>query len=162
MRAVGASLVLATGLAAGGCSVSYQLGSLMGNDEEGGKGATTGSIGGRLSAPVPPAARPDPTARRSAEAGLPGAADLAIARTAIAEALGKSGTTTSASWENPATGARGTVTPLTAAYKDEGRICRDFLASHVREGHETWLEGGACRIGQGRWEVKRLKPWKRA
>ncbi len=37
-------------------------------------------------------------------------------------------------WENPETGARGTVTPLAAAYTQDGSTCRDFLASYVRDG----------------------------
>lgn len=157
-RAAGGCLAVAAGLLVGGCSFSYQLGSLMGKDED--QKGLTGTLGARRA--LMPTARTDAFAGTQAEATLPGDGDLAVARTAIAEALGKSGTTASASWENPATGARGTVTPLTAAYKDEGRTCRDFLASHVRDGNETWLEGGACRIAPGRWEVRRLKPWKRA
>lgn len=152
-------MVLA-GLLTGGCSLSYQLGSLIGKDEEAADPAATGALGGRRgpAAALPRnAAEPQPSG-----AVLPGEADLAVARTAIAEALGRSGTTVSSSWENPATGARGTVTPITAVYKEAGRTCRDFLASHVRDGAETWLEGGACRTAPGRWEVKRLKPWKRA
>ncbi|MFD2183452.1 RT0821/Lpp0805 family surface protein [Rhodoplanes azumiensis] len=142
-----------TGVLGGGCA--YQLGSLGGKDEDSSL-AATGALGARA------AAGHVGSAGTPAEAALPGEADLAVARTAIAEALGKSGTTASASWENPTTGARGTVTPITSAYKEDGRTCRDFLASHVRDGAETWLEGGACRVGLGRWEVKRLKPWKRA
>lgn len=158
-RDFGLAVLAAAGLLAGGCS--YQLGSMVGPDEDG-KAATTGSLG-RRGIPMATPVRREATENHQAEANaLPGEADLAVARTAIAEALGKTGTTASASWENPATGARGTVTPLTAAYKDDGRTCRDFLASHVRDGHETWLEGGACRVAPGRWEVKRLKPWKRA
>ena len=35
-------------------------------------------------------------------------------------------------WENPETGARGSVTPLAQAYSaEDGRTCRDFLASYV-------------------------------
>ncbi|CAL8970888.1 hypothetical protein RHODGE_RHODGE_04655 [Rhodoplanes serenus] len=178
-RVASLSLVTAAALLAGGCSFSYQLGSLMGNDDAHGRGAT-GALGGRRGgAPVPVGKETegsthaagsggersesgaDPAAADAASA-LPGEADLAVARTAIAEVLGKSGTTASASWENPSTGARGTVTPLTAPQREGGRTCRDFLVSHVRDGRETWLEGGACRITTGRWQVTRLKPWKRA
>ncbi|MFL9823332.1 RT0821/Lpp0805 family surface protein [Rhodoplanes sp. SY1] len=153
--AVGVAVALLTGLLGSGCA--YQLGSLGGKDED--QLAATGALGARTvtGGHIGATGTGSP-----AEAALPGEADLALARTAIAEALGKSGTTTSSSWENPTTGARGTVTPITSAYREDGRTCRDFLASHVRDGAETWLEGGACRAGHGRWEVKRLKPWKRA
>jgi surface antigen len=64
-------------------------------------------------------------------------------------------------WENPATGARGTVTPLAAAYRDNGVECRDFLASYVHERAEAWMQGEACRNSIGGWEVRTLKPWRR-
>ena len=62
-------------------------------------------------------------------------------------------------WENPKTGARGTITPLAAAATQAGVTCRDFLASYVRNGSESWLQGEACRA-RGKWEVRNLRPWK--
>ena len=59
------------------------------------------------------------------------------------------------------TGARGTITPLAAAYRDNGVECRDFLASYVRERSEAWMQGEACRNAVGRWEVRSLRPWRR-
>ncbi len=88
-------------------------------------------------------------------------ADLAIARAAVNEAFSKGGKDTSTPWENPSTGARGTITPLAAAYNQDGMTCRDFLASHVRNGAESWLQGEACRAGLGPWEVRHMKPWRR-
>ena len=83
----------------------------------------------------------------------------------VSEALAKGGTTNgttrSTPWENPRTGARGTVTPIASAHFQDGFLCRDFLASYVHEGNESWLEGEACRVQQSRWEVRSLKPWKR-
>ena len=76
--------------------------------------------------------------------------------------LGRGGKDTSAPWENPKTGARGTVTPVASSYTQDGFTCRDFLASYVRAGSEAWLQGEACRMHQGRWEVRSLKPWKRS
>jgi surface antigen len=64
-------------------------------------------------------------------------------------------------WENPLTGARGTITPLAAVYRDNGIECRDFLASYVHEKAEAWMQGEACRNSAGRWEVRTLKPWRR-
>jgi len=64
-------------------------------------------------------------------------------------------------WENPVTGARGTVTPLAAVYRDDGVECRDFLASYVHETAEAWMQGEACRNSIGRWEVRSLKRWRR-
>jgi surface antigen len=64
-------------------------------------------------------------------------------------------------WENPQTGVRGTITPIAAVYRDNGAECRDFLASYVHDKAEAWMQGEACRIGAGRWEVRSLKPWRR-
>ncbi|MFL5085434.1 MAG: RT0821/Lpp0805 family surface protein, partial [Xanthobacteraceae bacterium] len=43
----------------------------------------------------------------------------------------------------------------------DGFTCRDFLASYVRGETESWLQGEACRIHQGKWEVKNLRPLSR-
>ena len=59
---------------------------------------------------------------------------------AVGDALAKNGTAKSATWENPATGARGTITPIAAAAKQDA--CRNFLASYVHGRNETWLEKG--------------------
>ena len=83
--------------------------------------------------------------------------DLSIARAAASEMLGKGGKTASMPWENPRTGARGTITPLASAYSQDGLICHDFLASYVRDSGTSWLEGEACRAKPTRWEVRKLK-----
>jgi hypothetical protein len=54
------------------------------------------------------------------------------------------------------------VTPLAQAYTaDDGRTCRDFLASYVNGKTESWLQGAGCHAGGGRWEIHTLKPWRR-
>jgi surface antigen len=129
----------------GGCSFSYQLGSLLGKNKDEHPGEVSGSI---------------PTAQPGG-GGLDNA-DLAIARAAAAEVLSRGGKDTSMPWENPETGARGTVTPIAATYNQDGLVCRDFLASYVRAGSEAWLQGEACRVHEGQWEVRSLKPWRRS
>ena len=75
--------------------------------------------------------------------------------------LRRGGNGVSQPWENPETGARGTVTPIASAYDLDGFTCQDFLASYVRVGSgEDWMRGEACRIHKGNWEVRSLKPWK--
>ncbi len=60
-------------------------------------------------------------------------------------------------WENASSGAHGTVTPIASAYSKDGMSCRNVLASYVRrQGSETWLQGEACRVKAGAWEVKSL------
>jgi hypothetical protein len=127
-------------LAFGGCSFSYQLDTLSGKKD-------ADQVGSLRPAPRPAT---DP----------PAEGDLAFARAAVSEVLGKGGKDASLPWENPQTGTRGTVTPLASAYGQDGATCRDFLASFVKNGSEAWLQGEACRSGRGRWEVRSLRPWK--
>jgi len=140
------ALALALALPAGGCSFSYQLGSLFGKDDP--KPEVTGSVASNV--PV------------QATADAPSDNDLAYARAAASEALAHDGKTTSVPWENPRTGARGTVTPIASSYTQDGFVCRDFLASYVRQGSESWLQGEACRVHQGKWEVRAMRPWKKS
>jgi len=124
----------------GGCSVSRPDGAFARMDDN----DVTGSIG---------AARPAGPA--------PTEGDLAFARNAASDVLTKGDKDSSQPWENPETGARGSVTPLAKAYAaDDGRLCRDFLASYVNGGNESWLQGAACQTSQGRWEIHTLKPWR--
>ena len=132
---------LALALALGGCSFSYRLDNLFSKKDA---AANTSSL--------------RPTAQPAAE--LPHEGDLAIARAAVSEVLAKGGKDTSMPWENPKTGARGTITPLAQAYNQDGATCRDFLASYVRDGNESWLQGEACRAARGKWEVRNMRPWK--
>jgi surface antigen len=128
------------GVGAGGCSLSRGDGSFAKMDDK----DLTGTIGAAHSAPVPTES------------------DLAFARNAASDVLTKGDKDSSQPWENPETGARGSVTPLAQAYtSDDGRTCRDFLASYVNGRSESWLQGAACQGGRGRWEIHTLKPWKR-
>jgi 17 kDa outer membrane surface antigen len=131
-------------LALTGCSFSYQLDNLFAKAEEGSAGHS-GSL--RLATPKPPSEAPSE-------------GDLVVARAVASEALTKGGKDISMPWENPRTGARGTITPLASAYTQDGNTCRDFLASYVRNGSEAWLQGAGCRAQRGKWEVRKMHPWK--
>ena len=135
--------VLALGLAAGGCSMSYQMDSLFGGE----KSDTTNSI------------TPPPGAKT---ADLPPEADLVFTRAAVSEVLTRGAKDASQAWENPRSGARGTVTPIASAYTLDGHTCRDFLASYVSGSSQAWLQGEACKHDKDVWEVRSLKPWKRS
>ena len=139
--------LIVIGLPGGGCSTSFQVGSNSSKEEE--KPLQTGSIA-KL---ADEATDEDPK--------LPPEADLVFARIAAAEILAKGGRDASAPWENPRSGARGTITPLASAYRVEGRVCRDFLASYVADSEESWMQGEACRARKGKWEIRRLKPWRK-
>jgi surface antigen len=149
--------VIALALASGGCSFSYQLGSLFGKDDD---KSETGSVGAVQKQVVQKQDLQKQDLQKFAAEPLP-EGDLAYARAAASEMLSSGEKQESAHWENPATGARGMVTPIASAYTQDGLTCRDFLASYVHDGNEAWLQGEACRRSQGNWEVKSLKPWKR-
>lgn len=138
-------------LACGGCSVG-QLDSIYASAE---KSDRTGSI-------APPAdAKP---VNDKTVGDLPPEADLVLTKAAVSQVLNRSGNDASEAWENPRTGARGTVTPITSAYIQSGQTCRDFLASYVSGRSQSWLQGEACKQKhlKGAWEVRSLKPWKRS
>jgi hypothetical protein len=133
--------VVLIGIGTGGCSLSRTDTGFarMGDD-------ITGSIG--------PAAQTAPA--------VPTESDLAFARNAASDVLTRGDKDASQPWENPETGARGSVTPLAQAYSSEGRTCRDFLASYVNGQSESWLQGAACQTGHGQWEIHTLKPWRQS
>jgi surface antigen len=84
--------------------------------------------------------------------------DWNIAQSALRETLGRAEAGASQPWENPTSGARGTVTPVAAIYEKDGFPCRNFIVSHVRESKESWYEGTACRIHRGQWDVTTTRP----
>jgi surface antigen len=131
--------VILIALGTGGCSLNRSDGPFakMGENE------VTGSV-----------ARSEP---------VPTDTDLAYARDAASDVLTKGDKDSSQPWSNPQTGARGSVTPLAQAYTSEdGRICRDFLASYVNGKTESWLQGAGCQAGRGgHWEIHTLRPWSR-
>jgi hypothetical protein len=138
--AVGGALALALG--SGGCAISSQVDSFFGSD----KTDTTGSI------------TPPPGAKEADR--LPPEPDLAYARAAVSEVLKRDEKNASQPWENPHSGARGTVTPIASAYTQDGQTCRNFLASYVNDTGEAWLQGEACKPNRGEWEVRSMKRWK--
>ena len=87
-------VLLSLGLLNGGCAVSGMFG--IGKDDALARAETTGSI--------PPGAK--------LSTGLPPEVDLAYTRAAIGEVLSTGRKDFSTAWENPSTGARGTVTPI--------------------------------------------------
>jgi len=142
LSAIGPGAVMTLFLIAvgsGGCSLSRPESAFarMGDNE------VTGAIG--------PGQRAEP---------VPTDSDLAFARNAASDVLTKGDKDSSQPWENPETGARGSVTPLAEAYSSDGRTCRDFLASYVNGRSERWLQGAACQTNRGQWEINTLKPWR--
>ena len=148
VRANAIALSIVLGVTTGGCSFSYKLDSFLGRTGEE-KPEQTSAI---RTTPAP--APSGPTALRDD--------DLAYAKAAATEVLTRTDANASQPWENPRTGARGTVTPTANAYTQDGFTCRDFPASYVHDGAESWLQGDACRVHQGKWTVRSLRPLKRS
>jgi surface antigen len=131
----------------GGCSVS--VGTLFSKNESSDVTGSIDPVGNAMAAMEPTIT------------GMPDS-DMVFARAAATDVLSKGGKDASQSWENPETGARGAVTPLTSSYSENGNTCREFLVSHVQGKAETWLQGDACQFGSGQWQVRSLKPWRRS
>lgn len=128
-------------LGAGGCSLSSHLDMFS-------SPTASGDITGSLR-------------NARAQAAGPTAGDLAFARNAASDVLSRGSKDASQPWENPETGARGSVTPLANAYSVAGRTCRDFLASYVQGSSEAWMQGAACKSAKGQWEIRDMTPWRR-
>jgi surface antigen len=152
--------VVLAGLLASGCSFSYQLGSLFGKDDDARPQATAASTANTANADTTGSISPAMVTEKSlADKGIR-EADLVAASAAASLVLADDRKDASAPWQNPATGARGTVTPIATTYMQDGFTCRNFLASYVNEKNEAWMQGEACRVHHGKWVVRAMKPWK--
>lgn len=156
--AVALTLALGLGVSLGGCAVSgSSFGSMFskhGRDEARADASdeVTGSVGTPTVIPA-----------SVSTAALPPETDLVFARMAIVDVLQRDSKEISTPWENVSSGAHGTVTPIASVYSKDGLSCRNVLASYVRrQGAESWLQGEACRVKTGAWEVKSLRPWSRS
>ncbi len=137
-----ATKVLAAGLialSAGACSFSFGV---VGLDEA--EPQATGSIAAKAPAPLSPDLDEE---------------DWRRAKAALAVALDPQGPGTQVSWDNPASGRKGTFTPKSAPFVQNDLICRSFSAL-ITGASAPSLEGTACRPSGGEWAVKDVKPVK--
>jgi hypothetical protein len=130
-------------LASAGCSIP--LDSTFAKHGGGDDDLSTGSISRAATHPAALAAQPSQ-------------ADLAYARATAIDVFARDSKENSVPWQNPQTGVGGNITPLASSYSEDGLPCRGFLATYVRGGAQSWLQGSACRTGHGEWEVRTLKP----
>jgi surface antigen len=138
-------ILLIAGLATGGCSMSFPLSSLIpGMQAE--KPADKDDITGSLSMQHPAASREMTNA------------DWTVAMAALREALGRKEDGASIPWQNPTTSSRGTVSPVSAAFVQDGFNCRNFMVSHFKTERENWYEGTACRTHRGQWDIQSTRP----
>lgn len=137
--------LLIAGLASGGCSMSFPLSSLIpGMQAE--KPADKDEITGSLSMQHPAASREMTNT------------DWTVAMAALREALARKEDGASMPWQNPTTSSRGTVSPVSAAFVQDGFNCRNFMVSHFKSERENWYEGTACRTHRGQWDVQSTRP----
>lgn len=135
-------LILMGGLA--GCAVSMPMGSLMPDhhDDE-----ITGSI-------IKP---------KLAE--WVGHDDWQAAQPAFTQALGEKGSAT-ASWDNPKTGAKGSFMAVGDSFPGADGPCRAFHANldqakaDLAQADKA-LDGTACSVKSGEWQVTEIKPEKK-
>lgn len=140
-RGVARLAALAAALVAGGCSISFPVGSLVGDDVK-----TTGSLSQTGVSPL--------SAELTAE-------DWRRARSALDVALDPFGNGSSASWDNPETGAKGAFLPLGQPYVKDGDVCRAFLADLSLQVGPQAMQGTACRPSGGGWAITDVKPWRK-
>jgi surface antigen len=137
-----AAIVVVSAISVAGCSLP--LDSMFDkNDMASEQVSTTGSIDRGV---------------QSAEAIVPSESDLAHARAAAADAIAREGNDSSTPWNNPESGASGNITPLGSSYGQGDLRCRGFLASYAHGPAQAWLQGEACRVGAGKWQVRNLRP----
>jgi surface antigen len=133
-----ACAILVLGPALGACSMSFPMNSMLPDD-------VTGSL-----AKLPFGALLDEEDRRREKA-------------ALATALDPQGDGSTVHWENPRSGRKGALTAVGHAYPQEAKVCRAFLGD-LRDGAGAaqTLQGTACMVSGGEWEVRDAKPFKKA
>ncbi len=81
-----------------------------------------------------------------------GAADVALAATALQDGLEARPNGAPEPWRNPATGHAGSITPRATLVSDNGHFCRRYDEALVlADGRSTTLSNTACRDDAGRW-----------
>jgi surface antigen len=134
------ALMLAAPL--GGCAISTQLGPIfgMGGDDS----PSTGSI----------------TPRDQRFSNMMTDEDWTRARAAVDVALSEPPDGKPSPWENPASGLKGTVTPVASAYAADRQTCHAFVANLVESAATHWYQGRACRTPEAAtWTVVETSTW---
>lgn len=121
--------------ALGGCSLSFPIAPLTQADE------VTGS-----DSPVPFGRLLDEEDRRREKA-------------ALSTALDPQGDGSTVRWDNDKSGTKGAITAVGRAYTSDGKICRAFLGDLARETMHRTVQGTACAVAAGDWELREAKPF---
>jgi surface antigen len=141
-------LGVGAGLLLSGCAaISFSMGGVFGDDKS--EETVTGSVKPQLVSAAPPT----PTTTTVPEV------DWRASKAAFSQAMNRTDAGASVMWDNPLTGAHGSITPLSKAGPTEhGRTCRAFLLSRVQGEDESWHQGEACLAGKVGWKVVAVRP----
>ena len=135
-RVMIAAVIGFAGLAAGACTISFPMMSLIPSSE------TTGSIAQQVS-PLSPKLEGE---------------DWRRAKAALNTALDPTGNGAPVAWSNPETATKGSFAPVGQAFVKSDELCRGFIASLSFGAKEEWLQGAACRVGSEDWTLQDVKP----
>jgi surface antigen len=126
-------------LALGGCAISTPLGPIFGGDDD----TSTGSV-----------MLPD-----NRFASTMSESDWTFAQGAVRSALDSTPERPPAPWHNPATGSKGTISPVASAFAVDGALCQAFTAVVTTGGQTSFYQGRACRTGSKPWTVTETSAW---
>jgi len=138
--------VSSAAMATGGCSITFPMGSLLGDSD---------NSDAQVTAALPSADQPSPLSPELT------AEDWRRAKAAMAIALDPVGNGASAPWANPEWTRRGEFGPASQPVGKNDEICRDFSAELVLQTGTQKLQGTACRPSGGEWSVVAVEPHKK-
>jgi surface antigen len=123
----------------GGCAISTPLGPIFGSDDD----TSTGSV----------------LAPENHFASTMSPSDWTFAQAAVRAALDSTPGRPPAPWRNPATGTKGTISPVASAFAVDGALCQAFTAVVTTDGKTSFYQGRACRSGSKPWTVTEASTW---
>lgn len=86
------------------------------------------------------------------------ARDRQLMAVALNSALDTQLSGSSVTWQNPASGSRGSITPLRTFRTANGRWCREYRQELASAAQSEQRIGIACREADG-WQLKLERPW---
>ena len=129
------AIITASALVLGGCAkMQIPLASLSGSVAE-------------------PASLTSETEVVSALSDLLSDSDVTMIGSVLATAMTEAEDGATVSWNNPETGASGSLIPLVVARADGGLLCRAFVGTLGAADTGQKFRGEACRLDDGNWQL---------
>jgi surface antigen len=85
-------------------------------------------------------------------------ADQLVAQRSAQAALETGPSRKTATWVNPDTGNRGSITPTRTFQSKDGRYCREYQQTIKVGGEKQHAYGTACRQADGSWQISAAQP----